>query len=548
MEGVFLPSLLMGSLSPREELIRIQRQIFRKNQRIIEDSILVSEKGFYAYEKNYQRRVRDFQTPVTLGELKRALRRAQWIYMGDYHTNRQSQRALLRVLKLLIGQQRNFVIALEFIQKKHQEVLDKFLKKKMSLNSFLKFINVKKNFHFDLWENFEPIFDFARYYRLQVFGIESAPYGSGLKKRDQAMAKTLAEIRQRLPETKILTFVGDLHIAPENLPHQVKKAVGPTYEENKEIYLYQNSEKIYWKLATDHREEEVEIVRIDSKSFCLINTPPIVWQQSYLNWLENEEEEIDYLDPRHSFLDLTKRIAGFLRLKLPRNKEEVEVFTCGDFSFLERLKEDHEFSSEEKKQIKRQVELSESYYIPKRKWVYLANISLNHAAEEASHFIRHLMAGDDVPKGAQDIFYGRVLQEALGFFGSKIVNPKRKCLRVRDFESMVDYFRRVKVPRDRTFELEVGHSVLELKKMEKQNRALANPQNMIQHHDLFFGVSHALGYMLGEILYHAMMKGKLTKKEIGKLFRDSWMQEGKAFWVYGDLMARFASLPLPQRF
>ncbi len=537
----------MTALSPREELIRIQKQIFRRNQRIIEESILVSEKGFHPYEMNYLRRVQNYEAVAEISELKGALDSAQWIYMGDYHTNRQSQRALLRILKLLITKTDQFVLALEFLQKRHQPFTEKFLKGKLSLPTYLNKINLRKHFYFDLWENFEPIFDFAKYYQLELFGIESAPYGAGLKKRDQAMAETIAEIHRNHPGQKILTFVGDLHTAPENLPVQAAKEVGPAYREGKELFLYQNSERIYWKLAQAGLEDKVEVVRIDSNSYCLINTPPIVWQQSYLNWLENEEGEIDYQDPKHSFLELAKSIAKFLGIKLPKTKDEVEVFTCGDLSFLERLKEDREFTAKERREIHRQVELSESYYIPRRKWVYLGNVSLNHAAEEAAHFIRHLVAGDEFPRSSQDAFYANALHEAIGFFGSKIINQKRKCLRIKDFRSMIDYFKRVRVPRDRSFELEIAHAVLEVKKMEKVGRPIADPSAMLRKHDHFFGVTHAIGYMLGEILYHAMIQGLFPKREVIRLIKNPFSEPGEPWKVYKKLLDRFGDLNLPQR-
>ncbi len=537
----------MVALSPREELIQIQKKVFRKNQKIIEESILVSELGFARYERNYLRRLEKIREVATAQDLKLALGEAQWIYMGDYHTNRQSQRALLRILKMMITQTDQFVLCLEFLQKRHQPYVDKFLRGKISLNTFLKRINLRKHFYFDLWENFEPIFDFARYYQLDLYGIESAPLGAGLKKRDKAMAENIAEIAQKNSEFKILAFVGDLHIAPENLPAKVRKTVGEEYSKGKELFLYQNSEKIYFQLAEQHLEDKVEVVRIDDNSFCLMNTPPIVWQQSYLNWLENEEGEIDYQDPKHSFLELAQNIAGFLDIKLPRSKDEVEVFTCGDLSFLERLKDDPDFTLKERKIIKRQVELSESYYIPKHKWVYLANVSLNHAAEEASHFIRHLVAGDEFPRNSEDAFYANVLHEAIGFFGSKFINHKRKCLREKDFKSLMEYFKKVRVPRDRTFELEIAHSVIEVKKLERKGRPIADPKAMHRHHDLFFGVSHALGYMLGEMLYHAMIQEKLSKQEARALFEDPFSKPGEPFQVYMGLMKRFSKIALPHR-
>jgi hypothetical protein len=537
----------MPELSPREELIKIQKQIFRKNRKIIDDSILVSERGFQDYEKNYLRHVQKYLQPSSVMELKLALDDAQWIYMGDYHTNRQSQRALLRVLKLLITRTDQFIICLEFLQKKHQAHVEKFIRGRLSEQTFLKHINVRKHFYFDLWENFVPIFDFAKYYQVDMYGLESAPYGAGLKRRDEAMAKTLSEIADLHPGHKLLIFVGDLHIAPENLPAKVSEVVGDYYDSDEELFLYQNSESIYWQLAKAHMEDKVDVVRIDQKSFCLINTPPIVWQQSYLNWLENEEGEIDYDDPKHSFLDLAKNISKFLGLSLAKAQNEVEVFTCGDLSFLERLKQDPDFSPEERQKIKRQVQLSESYYIPRRKWVYLANVSLNHAAEEAAHFIRHVVAGDEFPRRPQDAFYANVLHEAMGFFGSKIINPKRKCLRVKDFKNMVEYFKRAKVPNDRALDLEVALAVLELKKMEKRGRPLADAERMIKNHDLFFGVSHALGYMLGEVLYHGLVQGKFSKKAARELFQNPFLEEGEPFYTYRNLMEKLKAVALPHR-
>ncbi|MFO1463712.1 MAG: ChaN family lipoprotein [bacterium] len=537
----------MASLSPREELIKIQKQIFRKNQKIIEESILVSEQGFAKYEQNYLKRVQGFRSIAEVPELKAALNQAEWIYIGDYHTNRQSQRALLRLLKVLIAQTDQFVLCLEFLQRRHQPHADRYLQGKISLSRFLQLINLRKHFYFDLWENFEPIFDFAKYYQLGIYGIEAAPFGAGLKKRDEAMAKTLAEIHALYPAFKKIVFVGDLHIAPENLPKQVAKVLGREYRAERELYLYQNSERIYWKLAEAQLEDKVELVRLDDKSFCLMNTPPIVWQQSYLNWLENEEGEIDYQDPKHSFLDLAERIARFLGIKLPKSKDEVEVFTCGDLSFLERLKEDPDFSPRERRMIQKQVELSESYYIPKRKWAYLANVSLNHAAEEAAHFIRHLVAGDEFPRHHEDAFYANVLHEAIGFFGSKIINQKRKCMRVEDFQSLIEYFKKVRVPRDRTFEFEVAHMVIEVKKRERRGLPVANAGEIYRRHEVFFGVTHALGYMLGEILYHAMLQGKFSKREIGRLFRDPFSAEGAPFQAYARLLKKFGRVTLPHR-
>jgi uncharacterized iron-regulated protein len=540
----------ISKLSPREELLAIQKEIFRRNQALIEDSISIQEKGFEAYQRNYRKHVSSFEHVATPEELKTALEEAEIIYVGDYHTNKQSQRGFLRVLKMLIGRTDRFVIALELIHSRYQKLIDQYLKGEIDEAVFLKKIHLKDRWYFDFWENFEPIFDFSKYYQLQIYGVESAPSnGSTLKSRDQACAKKLFEIIRRHPGDKLVVFIGDLHIAPEHLPHELHQLFKQAGIKKKELILYQNSEQIYWQLAAQEMEEKTEIVRINGTSFCIINTPPILWQQSYINWLEHEEGEIDFADAKHSFLELTDRIASFLEIRLPAKKEEVEVFTCGDLSFLKRLEEDPDFTKLEIQKIKKQILGSESYFIPKKKIVYLGSLSLNHTAEEASHFIRHLCAGDEFPRDPADAFYANILHEALGFLGSKMINHHRKCLHEKDFGSLILYFRNAgrKIPSRRALEIDIANLVLEHKEFEKKGRLISAGKVLKQKYDLFFGVTHALGYMLGDRLFYALLSEKMTKEEIRQIYLNPFKEKGEPGQVYLSLIKKVGRIRLPRR-
>lgn len=536
--------------NPREELLAMQKQIFRLNQKLIEDSISIREKGFEAYQKRYLKQVADYELVSSLEELQEVLRKADIIYMGDYHTNPQSQRGFLRVLKLLNEEQCAFVIALELIHQKVQKPVDEYLGGKITLKTFLKKLNLKSRWYFDLWPNFQPIFDFAKYHQLKIYGIEAARYGkASLQERDKASAKSLLKIIQQNPLSKILVFTGDLHVAPQHLPKELDLLLKKNKLHKEKLILYQNSERIYWKLAEEGLEAKAEIVKIDENSFCIQNTPPIIWQQSYVNWLEHEEGEIDFADAKHSFLELTRRIAQFLEIETPKNYEEVEVYTSGDLSFLKRLEEDPQFTKKEIKVIKRQIMASESYYMQKGRIAYLGSISINHVAEEASHYIRHLCAGNEFPRDPVDAFYANALHEALGFFGSKIINHQRKASHEKEFKSLLVYFRNThrKVPRDKMKELEIAQLVLELKRMEKQGRLISESRVMKQDMELFLGVTHALGYMLGDRLYYGMISQKISKKEIVELFSDPFEEEGEVGAVYLNLSRKLSKVKLPRR-
>jgi hypothetical protein len=534
-------------LSPRTELLAIQKKLFRRNSDLIKHSILVKEPGFDSYEANYRRAVTDFDRVARQEEMIEAVLNTDLIYVGDYHTCNQSQRSFLRILKAIIQKDHDFIIGLELIHKRHQKVIDRFLSGKMSEKTFLEKIGLREHWVFDLWGNFKPLFDFARYHEIKIHGIDAAPIGATIRERDRASAELIAKLIEADPKKRVFIFIGDLHVAPQHLPSDVRKILKRRKIEKDELILFENSEPIYWRLADRGIEDQVEVVTLPDGNFCRMHTPPLVCQQSYLNWLEHEEGEIDYDDAKASFMELVIRIAQFLRIRLPRGRDDVEVFTCGDLSFLKRLRDSGEFSKKEIDIIKRQILSSESYYIAKTRFVYLANLSMNHAAEEASHFIKHLCSGEEEPRELVDAFYANILHEALGFFGSKLINHKRKCYHEREFRELLTYFRTIHVPEDRRMEEETAHLVVEYKEYERKGKPLRYTAIFKQSLDLFLSVTHALGYMLGDRLYYGMMSGAISRKEIRKLYYDKWKEEGEPFGAYMELVRQLRHVKIPKR-
>lgn len=534
-------------LTPRKELLEIQKELFRQNQRLIKESVSIKEAGFKKYESTYKRYVRNFRKIASISEMVNACLRSDIVYVGDYHTCNQSQRSFLRLLKNIVKKTGNCVIGLELLHKKHQKHLDAFLRGLLSEKTFIKRVGLKEHWVFDMWENFKPIFDFAKYHDLPLLAISSATKNASLSTRDKATAKEIAKAARQFPDKKMFVFIGDLHIAPPHLPKEVKEALAKIGVQKKALILYQNSESIYWKLAQKALEHHTEVVKINENSFCRMHTPPVILQRSYLNWLEHEEGEIDFADAKSSFVELVDRIASFLDLRLGKAKDRVEVYTSGDLSFLEQLNADKRFSKREIDDIKAQIISAESYYIPKLKLVYLSNLSLNHAGEEAAHFIKHICSGEEKARDPFDAFYANTLHEALGFFGSKIINHKRKCLHASDYLRLIQYLRKMETPSKRHFEYETALLTYQAKMLEKRGEGISDIEIYVKRSDLFFSVTHGLGYMLGDILYYALLENKITKPEMRLLFYDPWRGDGKPFRVYWSLLEKVREVKIPQR-
>lgn len=512
----------------RIEIGKLQRRLWQRQRRLIAASVLGAGAEFRAYEARYERRTRSFEREASFAELLNAIARADLVYVGDYHTLKQAQRSFLKLVQRRVAH-RPLVLALEFVQGRHQPALDLFLAGRLSEARFLERIEYARHAVFDTWANFRPIFDEARKAKLPVVAIDLL--NRPLADRDAYAARRIAAAARAHPDAQVFTLAGQLHVAPPHLP----ASVAALLPERRALTVYQNCERIWWALQRDGRELEVQACLLRDGEWCLINTPPTVVQQSYLDWIEGGGQPLESGHLEARFRMLARTIARFLGLDLGAALEEVAVYTAGDLSFLDRL----EVSARERRQIERQILSRESYYIPRAHVAYLANLSVNHAAEEAAHFVRHVVSGAsiDEPRALADAFYARALEEAYAFFGSKIVNPRRKCPHEPEFERLArsgDAFTRG-----------VARVVLEHRAAERGK--LRTRRFVEGSSDLFNAVTHSLGYMLGERLYYALATGLLPKREVRDLFLDPLSDSGAAFLTYLDLSRRLAAVRIPAR-
>jgi hypothetical protein len=247
-----------------------------------------------------------------------------------------------------------------------------------------------------------------------------------------------------------------------------------------------------------------------------MNASPVVCQQSFLDYLEAEAgdsplRERSAVERFREMASLIGRLAG---VPVGRALDEVEVVTAADEDALGRIQQRGRFTQGELVQLRRHILSRESCYIPRARMAYLASLSLNHAAEEAAHFVRHCAVGDamEAPRRASDAFYARCLEEALGFFGSKLVNPRRSCpgpgewalrfAEARGVERQIAAF----VLAHKAAEVEVPDEAVKLLPLRKDR--------------LFHGVSHALGYLLGDALYRGFDGDQVDRADLRALFRE----------------------------
>ncbi|AEI67872.1 ChaN family lipoprotein [Corallococcus macrosporus] len=496
--------------------------LFRRQRAQIARVVDGQTASFRAYEARFRRRTSGYRSVTTLPAVYQQVLAADVVYVGDYHTLPLAQETYLALVERARASGRRVIMALECVEGRHQSTVDAWRAGRVTERSLLAKLGHASGSR--------ALLAFARKQKLEVVGIDRRAQGErSLELRDAYAAERIARAARAPDRPLVMVLVGQYHVAPCHLPAQVERALGA--ETRKGLVVYQNAEGVWWRLAREGRVGAAEAVELADGTLCLMNASPVVCQQSFLDYLEAEAgDEAPLLDrgATERFREMSALIGRLAGVPVGRALDTVDVATAADGDVLERIQRRGRFTQAELTQLRRHILSRESSYIPRARVAYLASLSLNHAAEEAAHFVRHCAVGDamEAPRGASEAFYARCLEEALGFFGSKLVNPRRTCLGVAEWAQRFGESRGV--------ERQIAAFVLAHKATEAEAPEEAVKLLPLRKDRLFHGVSHALGYLLGDRLYQAFDSGEVAKAEVQTLFRDPFVDPRAAYFTWAE--------------
>ncbi len=551
----------------RKQLLKIQRAAYKKNLRRIEET-LSPDPIVEQYSREYNRHLRRYKALSSKAELIRRVLASDVVYHGDYHTLNQSQRAVLRILREIAGKRQIF-LCLEMFHADDQRFIDQYMQKGLPQKELLKKIQYKRKWGFN-WENWKPVIDLCKKYDIAIIGINSdqQKMKNSLKSRDIYSAKIIGKLIIRNPDALVYVVDGDYHISPDHVPHQVEKRLKEFDITTKRTIVYQNAPNLYWQLAQENKEE-ANVLQIARDSFCIMNTTPANRLQSYLNWLEysrdayypvpGDWQEANEDSGNTSIPAILKTICKILDIPYPEDAlDRLEIYYGGNLDFMTILSGSSVLSPM-LPSIRQKIKNEEAFLLEydKKKGedgylIYLPNSSLNMAAEEAVHFLNIVMRGSYCQKLRPfDSFYCTVMTEAIGFFGSKLINEKRKVQTRNSIRKYLGSFKqKAPSPQERK-KVRLCHLILQHRYIQDISH---NPQDFKAkfreiyrartklHRDL----ATQLGYMLGDKLFYAVKKRRLSLHEMVDLFKEPFSLPFTAFISYINLSTKVARRKIKQ--
>jgi hypothetical protein len=557
-----------GRAVAHRRLLILQRRIFRSLQAEADRLLGAPPEAIRRYQRQADADFRRRLAHAGKRELVRAIRAADVTFVADYHTFPQAQRTALRLMREAIRPGERWAIGLELAPSDAQRALDRYQAGAIGLDEFLAAVNYELEWGFP-WANYAPIFEWARERGVPLVALNRpralfrtsaslrlARGDSELQERDQWAAGVLTDLfadRKGRGRLRVIALYGELHVASAHLPYQLARVSRAFLGKPlRSVSVHQNQDRIYWELAREGREGGANVLRLPKggvpghSAYCVVSSTPWTKLQSLISWAEGETaprpapgagpaaearahaaEEMEDDDSAEADHLSAMRVYGGAVAELleipPPAYESLSVTTIREADFVDGLRRMGFFTRSELALVRHHVETNQRIYVPRAHIAYLGSPSPNVVAELAAlHLMKQKTRSDALFEPRADDFFRLVLEAAFGFFGSLVINPRRKCDLAADHAQRIAALAR---GGERTLreELDARRLALEVLLGERAlvaGRAAALVRKLKRAMTAGPGAPAAMlaarfaGHALGERMHRALVSGELRAETV----------------------------------
>jgi hypothetical protein len=527
------------------------------------------QNGRRKYLQDFTQAFRSYEVTLDACEVGRAVRDADLLLIGDYHALPAAQNFAEKLLenRASVGD-RPVVLGLETIFSRDQHILEEWFDGEIDEAELRERIRFDFDWGYD-WAPFYQLLETAREHSDGIYGLDCMPR-EDLRKigaRDRHAADKIAEIRDLHPDAAIFVLFGESHLAPQHLPEVLRERL----PKERTLTVLQNVDALYWRAAGEP-QENVEAVRVEHDILCVFNATPLEKYESYRLYLERwRREEGSGPDLGPTMYNLIEGLLRFLNINRYSSHNTTqpkflvdlmpEVYSRESDSTLRRLLSRKGVGDEEREVMLSRVEARGCAYLPAINAFYVREFRMMHATEDAARFLHqacrglpHRLTAQGLAQlGSEDAFYSTVLENALGYLGSRVLYPARPALHESDLSQMYDMTRE-DIEHETGLHFDEAVAALDVlllhRGWEKDSASLAESPQAIREAIERRGegieyLTANLGQLLGSDLYDAYLDGRLTRTALRHIFLTHLEQPGQARTAYFSLVRNLRCMKKP---
>jgi hypothetical protein len=490
------------------------------------------------YLREYGDAFRTYDSLLDSPQIQNALQAADIVLIGDYHALPAAQRYAASVVEQrAIAGGRPVVLGVETIFARDQHILDEWWRREIDESELRQRIRFDLDWGYD-WTPFYELLTTARDHAEGIYGLDCMPR-EDLRKigaRDRHAAAKIAEIRQRHPSAAIFVLFGESHLAPGHLPRMLHDEMPGT----RILTVLQNVDALYWRAAGESADK-VEAVRVREDVLCVFNSTPLEKYESYrllLDQWSRCEDSPDFAPTIYNLIDSLVRFLEIDRYSSHNGTQPKflvdmmpEVYGGSFDAMLRRLLSRKGISEPEMESLLGQVEQRGSTYVPQVNAFYVREFQMLHVAEDAARFLHQACQGlprrwraggadrrqdaeNCSPAATFDVFYARIVEHAVAYFGSRLLCPSRPASGGED------------------------SGLLSRAACEKAAQSAVHGDNLQK-----FEVSaQEWGYRMGSQIYDAYLAGKVKPGGLRRLFLAHLEEPGLARKVCAAVIVKARAL------
>jgi uncharacterized iron-regulated protein len=485
------------------------------------------------YLREFNQAFRSYDAVLDSQQLQNSLYTADVVLIGDYHALPVAQRYAASIVeqRALAGD-RPVVLGVETIFARDQHILEEWWRREIDESELRQRIRFDLDWGYD-WTPFYELLVAARDHGEAIYGLDCMPR-ENLRKigaRDRHAAAKIAEVRDRHPDAVIFVLFGESHLAPEHLPRVLRQELPAA----KVLTVLQNVDALYWRAAGE-RINKVEAVRVSDDVLCVFNATPLEKYESYRLCLDQWSRCDSGPDFAPTIYNLVDSLASFLEINRysPHNGTQPkflidmlpEVHGNSSDAMLRRLLSRKGIHEPQLEAMLARVDERGSAYLPQVNAFHIREFQMMHAAEDATRFLHHACRGlperlnghgtiEGVNKSASpaiDVFYTRVIEHAVAYFGSRVLYPSRPAHEAEEAPA------------------------LSRAAVEKAAQAAIRADT-----EKFESSAQDWGYRIGSQIYNGYLAGKVKPSGLRRLFLAHLDEPGLARKVCAAVIAKIRS-------
>jgi len=214
---------------------------------------------------------------VEKNKLIEKIKEADIIYVSDFHSSPHHGDIIRFFINSLPADHREIIIGLEMLDRRENPLTvpkRKYTKKDIYQGN----LGIDHNKYLEIIEDIKKRNQKENQEKIKIIGLGNPEdRKEDIQKENKIVSRKTAELIYNYPNSQIILFYGENHLAENRIPKLIKELLPEKKEKRKELFIYYDIPPLYFRFLEKHQRppRPGEIVEIKPNTYCIFTEHPL---------------------------------------------------------------------------------------------------------------------------------------------------------------------------------------------------------------------------------------------------------------------------------